>query len=161
MRNMESVISSLKKQILNPSKEYFGCNCRVRNEYPLDNKFLTLNTVYEAKVSNDTIDECKRYLGASKTLFKERLRKHIRDFKHKKYEKSTEFLKYIRTIKSHAITSVIKWSIVKRVASKAAANYGKVCLTKMFYIIQSPDDENLLNKKFELMNKCRHQNNYY
>ena len=29
MRNMESVTSSRKTQILNPSKEYFGCNCRV------------------------------------------------------------------------------------------------------------------------------------
>ena len=33
MRNMKSVTSSRKKQILNPSKEYFGCNCRVWNEF--------------------------------------------------------------------------------------------------------------------------------
>ena len=38
MRNMESVTSSHNKQSLNPSKEYFGCNRRVRNECPLVNK---------------------------------------------------------------------------------------------------------------------------
>ena len=31
-------------------------------------------------------------------------------------------------------------------------------LTEKFYIIQSLDDKNLLNKKLEIMNKCRHQN---
>ena len=51
MRNIESVISPRNKQILNPNKEYFGCNRRVRNECPLDNKCLTTNIVYDAKVS--------------------------------------------------------------------------------------------------------------
>ena len=76
MRNMESVISSHNKQILNPSKKYFGCNCRVRNESPFDNKCLTPNIVYEATVSNKTNNEFKRYLGASETPFKERFRNH-------------------------------------------------------------------------------------
>ena len=49
MRNMESVISSHSKQILNPSKEYFRRNCRIRNECHLDNKCLTANIVYKAK----------------------------------------------------------------------------------------------------------------
>ena len=40
MKNVESVISSHNKQILNPTKEYFGCNCRVRNDCPLDNEYL-------------------------------------------------------------------------------------------------------------------------
>ena len=95
MRNMEFLISSHNKQILNPTKEYFGSNCSVRNDCPLDNKCLTPNIVYEAKVSNKTNNECKRYLGASETPFKERFRNHTRDFKHKKYEKCTELSKYI------------------------------------------------------------------
>ena len=58
---MESFILS-DKQILNPSKEYFGCNCRVRNECPLDNKCLTPNVVYEAKVSSEINNECNSAL---------------------------------------------------------------------------------------------------
>ena len=53
------------------------------------------NIVYKAKVSNKTNNECKRYVGASETPFKERFQNHTRDFKHKKYEKSTELSKYI------------------------------------------------------------------
>ena len=30
--------------------------------------------------------------------------------------------------------------------------------TEKFYIIESLDDKNLLNKKCELVSKCRHQN---
>ena len=58
---MESVISS-DKQILNPSKEYFGRNCRVRNKCPLDNKCLTPNIVYEAKVFSEINNECNSAL---------------------------------------------------------------------------------------------------
>ena len=117
----ESEISPHSKQILNPGKEYFEWNCRVRNECNLDNKCLTPNIAYEAKVSNETNDECKMYLGASETTFKERFRNHIRDFKHKKY--------------SHGTTLIVEWSIVKRVSSKTSENYYKLRLTEKFYIV--------------------------
>ena len=138
------------------SKEYFGCNWRVRNECPLDNKCLPPNIVYEAKVSNKTNNECERYLGASETPFKEIFRNYTRDFKHKKYEKCTELSKYIRTLKSQGITP-----IVKRINSKTAANYCKLCLTEKFYIIQSLDDKNLLNKKSDLVNNADIKIRYY
>ena len=149
---MESDILSRNKQILNLSKEYFGCNYRVRNKCPLDNKCLTTSIVYEAKVCNKTNNECKRYLGASETPFKERFRSHTRDFKHKKYEKLTGLSKYIWTTKSDGLIPIVKWSIVKRVNSKTAANYCKLYLIEKFSIIQSLDDKNLLNET------CRHQN---
>ena len=158
MRNMETVISSHNKQILNPSKEYFRCNYRVPNECLLDNKCLTPNIVYEAKVSNETNNEYKKYLGGSETQFKERSRNQTRDFKHKKYEKCTELSKCIWNLKAHGITPVVKWSIVKNVNSKTTGNYCKLCLTEKFSIIQSLDHKNVLNKKSELVNKYRHQN---
>ena len=99
MRNMESVISSHNKQILNTRKKYFGCSCRVRNECPLDKKCLTPSIVYGAKVSHETNNECKRYHGASETPFKERFRNYTRDLKHKKYDNCTELSKYIWTLK--------------------------------------------------------------
>ena len=108
MTNMETVISLYNKQILNPSKEYFGCNCRAQNECPLDNKCFTPNTVYEAEISYKTNHECKKYLGASGTPFKERFRNHTKDFKHKKYEKCTELAKHIWTLKSLGITPIVE-----------------------------------------------------
>ena len=116
--------------------------------------------MYGAKVSNKTNNECKRYLKhhSSETPFKKRFRNHTRDFQHKKYEKCTELSKYIWTLKSHEITPIVKWSILKRVNSKTVANYRKLCLAENLYIIKSLDNQNLLNKRSELVNKCRHQN---
>ena len=82
----------------------------------------------------------------------------ILETSNKKYKKCTELSKYTWSLKSHRKTPTVKWSIVKRVNSKTTANYCKLCLTEKFYIIQSLDDKNLLNKKSELVNKCRRQN---
>ena len=88
--------------------------------------------MYKAKVSNETNDECKRCGGAFGRPFKERFRNHTRDFKHKMYEKCTELSEYNWTLKSHGITPIIKWSIVKTVSSKTPANYCKLHLTEIF-----------------------------
>ena len=74
--------------------------------------------MHEANVSNKPKDECKRYLGASETPFKEgfskeRFNNHTRGFKHKKYENCTELSKYIWSLKCHGITPIIKRKIVK------------------------------------------------
>ena len=42
--------------------------------------------------------------------------------------------------------------------SVVSSNHCKLCRTEKFYIIESLDDKNLLNKKSELVSKCRHQN---
>ena len=54
----------------------FGCNCRSKTDYPLDNKCLTPMIVYQADVQNNTNDERKFYLGVSQTPFKELFRNH-------------------------------------------------------------------------------------
>ena len=84
------------------------------------------NIVDEAKICNETNNECKRYPGASETLFKERFRNHTRDLKHKIHEKCTELSKYTCTYGilylPHGIAPIVTWNIVKRVSSKTSAN---------------------------------------
>ena len=48
---------------------------------------------------NDSNDKEKFYFGLADTTFTERYRNHIRDFKHEKYENSTELAKYIWQLK--------------------------------------------------------------
>ena len=71
VKNMGSIISSHKKQVLQLRNKIYGCNCRKKKTIPLDNKCLTPNIIYEAKISNNTNDEHKKYLGAAETSFKE------------------------------------------------------------------------------------------
>ena len=45
---MKSIISSHNKQILTPKNKQVGCNCRVKNSCPIDNKCLTSQLIYQA-----------------------------------------------------------------------------------------------------------------
>ena len=87
----------------------------------------------------------------------ERCGNHMRDFKYPKYRNSTELSKYIWELKDANISPEIEWSIVTKVLSKTQLNFCKLCLSEKFYIIKSLNDPNLLNKKSELVNTCRHQ----
>ena len=75
-RNMKSIISSHNKQILTPKNKQVGCNCRIKNSCPLDNKCLTSQLIYQADVTNNLDDEYKYYLGLVETTFKERYSNH-------------------------------------------------------------------------------------
>ena len=101
LRNISSIISSHNRNILSPKQKSFGCNCRVKNECSLNGECQTQSVIYRADVINDSNDEKKIYFGLADTTFKGRYRNH-RDFKHKKYENSTESAKYIWQLKSLA-----------------------------------------------------------
>ena len=100
MGNMTSIISSHNRTILNPhvSVEYW-CNCKSRNECPLQNKCLTPKVVYHANIENDINDENKFCVGISETSFKERFRNHKKELNYVKCRNSTELSKYIWQLK--------------------------------------------------------------
>ena len=100
MGNMTSIISSHNRTILNPhvSVEYW-CNCKSRNECPLQNKCLTPKIVYHANIENDINDENKFCVGISETPFKERFRNHKKELNYVKCRNSTELSKYIWQLK--------------------------------------------------------------
>ena len=53
MGNISSVILSHNKNILNPvSNTEYGCNCRSKESFPLQNKCLTTKIVYRTDVKN-------------------------------------------------------------------------------------------------------------
>ena len=62
-RNMKSIISSHNKQILTPKNKQVGCNCRIKNSCPLDNKCLTSQLIYQADATNNLDNEYNYYLG--------------------------------------------------------------------------------------------------
>ena len=44
-KNMASLIATHNRSILNPNDQVYGCNCRTRNDCPLQHKCLTPGTV--------------------------------------------------------------------------------------------------------------------
>ena len=127
MKNIASIISAHNKHILHPKNETHACNCRVKTNCPLQNKCLTPSIIYEAAVTNNVDVERKIYIGASETTFKERYRNHTKDFKHRKYSKSTELSKYVWSLKDQDKIPTISWRAAKIIRSKAKFNYCKLC----------------------------------
>ena len=160
LRNIGSIISSHNRNILSPKQQSFGCNCRVRNECPLNGECQTPSVIYRADVVNDSNDEEKFYFGLADTTFKERYNNHNRDFKHEKYENSTELAKYIWQLKRDKISFSVKWTIITKVYGSPNPLMCKLCLTEKLWIINFINDENMLNKKSELISKCRHLNKH-
>ena len=141
-----------------PKKSEFGCNCRSKTDCILHNKCLAPNIVYQADIRNDTNDEKKFYLGVSETPFKEPFRNHKREFTYKKHRNSTELSKYIWKLKETNIASTDTWKVVAKVFSDTEINFCKLCFTEKVFIINALNDSQLLYKKSELINTCRHQN---
>ena len=52
MSNMSSIISLHNKRLLQPRINEYGCNCRTRENCPLQNQCLTPNLIYRADVEN-------------------------------------------------------------------------------------------------------------
>ena len=57
MRNMGSIISAQNQHLLRPDNSSFGCTCRNKSNYLLEEKWLTPKVIYQADVTNDVDDE--------------------------------------------------------------------------------------------------------
>ena len=96
---MKSIISNHNKQILTPKDKQVGCNCRIKNFCPLDNKCLTSQLIYQPDVTNNPDNEYKYYLGLAEIPFKERYGNHKSSFKNENSKNSTELSKYVWSLK--------------------------------------------------------------
>ena len=102
----------------------------------------------------------KFYFGLAEATFRERLKNHKRDVKHTKYQYNTELTKEICNLKNNSIKYNIQWKVVDKVYSNGNSTMCKLCLTKKLWIINHINGNNILNKKYELINKYRHSNKF-
>ena len=128
-----------------------SCNCRNRNNCPLDGKCFTPNIIYKAQMtSNQPNYNQKIYIGTTETDFKHRFNNHTKSFNLEHHENDTELSKeYWATKRSH-FTPIVTWRIIRKCY---------LCLNEKLEIASYKGD-NLLNKRSELINKCRHQNKF-
>lgn len=121
----------------------------------MQKKFVTHQVVYEVEVTNSTDKKLKIYYGSTRAIFKERHRNHKTLFSNRDLIKDTELSKYI-----YSEIPSIKWSIVKKINSRAKLNYCKLCLFEKLFLIKSLGDPRILKKKFQFVSKCCHYNKY-
>ena len=149
-----TTLSYLRSQTQTNEKE---CNCRKKDQCPLDGKCLTQNVVYQATVSTQSSSET--YVGLA-TNFKEHYRNHTASFRHQSKRNETELSKHIWALKDNNKSFNIKWRIIKQCRPYSnVSNKCSLCLFEKFVIICR---KNLcsLNKRNELASLCPHRNRY-
>ena len=158
MSNLETIISGHNKKILNQTNPVPVQTCNCRNgpsNCPLKGNCLKSSIVYRAEVK--AADSIATYLGAAANSFKERYRNHTLSFNNKKYEFSTSLSKHVWNLKSNNKPFTISWTIAgKDPPYNPVAKLCKLCLLEKTLILIS-SEPNSINKRSELMSKCRHR----
>ena len=157
--SMESIINKHNRKVLNkmPPQEV-RCNCRNKKECPLDGKCLMSNIVYRADVISDI--EKVSYVGLTEGPFKERFRNHKKTFNNRKYVNDSELSKHVWSLKDSDTNFRANWSVVKRASAYACGSKKcDLCLTEKTIIGRSAPKE-FINKKSEIVSKCRHKNKF-
>ena len=166
MENMGSIINKHNKKVLsnnnNHDKNESLCNCRSKEQCPLNNNCLSSSIIYNAQITTtDNKTTPRNYIGLTKGTLKQRFNQHKITFQHRKYTNNTELSKYIWQLKDDSINFNIKWSIIARAwPYNNTTKRCDLCLTEKLMITKF-NSNNLLNKRSELISKCRHRNKFY
>ena len=157
MPNMEAIISTHNKKVLRPPTTTTnpGCNCRGGPvNCMLGGQCQTTNLVYKCTVSAPGRDN-KHYIGLTSNTFKERYGSHKSSLTHEKNAHKTTLSAYIWKVRSEGATPSLSWSIVKRApAYSKETGTCQLCLHEKTTILLA-EQQNSLNKRNEIISKCR------
>ena len=159
-RNISSIISGHNKGMLRkPTPNIVReCNCRNREQCPMDNKCLNQNIVYEAEITSHPDEVEKNYRGLCSTTFKDRYGVHKEGFKNRAYSKGCELSKYVWLLKDSGKSFDIKWRTLRKVNGRMVGGECKLCTTETMLINEHPDKDKLLNQYS--IQKCLHEYKY-
>jgi hypothetical protein len=159
--NVSTIISLHNKKIsAKKEDDVLNCNCRVKTNCPLDGKCRTQSVIYKCEVTAENLPK-KVYIGLTEREFKQRFSGHKQSFNNEKYKNSTTLSTYVWSLKANNILPSFKWSVVKR--AKSYSNTSKscpLCLQEKLEILCYVNKTELLNKRTEIVSKCRHKNKF-
>ena len=163
MPHMAAIISMHNKIALqnraNPRRTTPPCNCRNKENCPLEGKCRESSIIYKATQKfNGT---AKHKYGCSETEFKARFNNHKQSlvYRHKR-NATTKLSKAVWNAKDAGTNPNIEWSIAAKTSpyhpGTKSCNF---CLAEKPTILQS-NLATTLNKKSELKSKCHHKNKF-
>ena len=160
MQNIKSVKNNPNMKVLNNTAETEeSCNCGNKKKCPLDGKCLTTN-IYEAQIMSNQLNyKQKIYIGTGETDFKHRFGNCTKLLNLEHYENNTELSKEYWTIKHNHFPPKAIWRIRKYKPFNTTKRKCYVCLNEKLEVASYKED-NLLNKRSELINKCRNQSKF-
>ena len=134
MPNLAQKISAHSKSVLklNPSAPKKPCNCRVKQECPLNGNCQARNIIYQASVK--TNGEVETSVGLTGDHFKSRFRNHTASFRDQRKENASELSKHIWELKNNT-EFTITWKILARASCYSnTTKRCNLCLTEKFFI---------------------------
>ena len=138
------------------------CNCNNKESCPLNGRCREKSVIYECMVTTtNENNEAKSYIGATEGEIKQRIRNHYTSFNDVTYKNCSELSKYVWSLKEHSKPYELKWKIIDN--SHPYRNGSKrcqLCITEKAHIIKAEGNQ-LINKRSELISKCRHENKFY
>ena len=118
---------------------------------------LQTSIVYLATVSTD--QNTYKYIGLTENSFKQRFTTHNQSFRHEKYSNATELSKLIWILKKSNTNYKVTWQVLQSaIPYKIGGIRCDLCLSEKLHIINTKD--RIINKKTELISKCRHKNKF-
>ena len=156
--NMASAIRSHNNSRLKPPQKERPCNCRDKPSCPLNGRCQAEEIIYEAEVTSNA--GTKRYVGATAPPFKARYGNHLSSMRNERYKQSTELSKHVWSLKEKQQQYEVTWKISERAkAYNSSSKRCQLCLTEKLKIITA-DQQTILNKRNDLVSKCRHANKF-
>ena len=125
---------------------------------PLNGECLTQCLVYKA--TSATSHNSFVYYGTSDGGFKTWYNNHRKSFRQRESMNETELSKHAWNLKDNGLDNNLSWEIYRK-ASPHQCNSKRcdLCLSEKVSIIYA-DSDTLLNKRTELISKCRHRNEF-
>ena len=126
---------------------------RKNDTCPVEGQCLEEGIIYEATVKTSS-DE-KKYVGLTEGTFKRRLYGHRQSFRNSGLRNTTELSKHIWELNDRGDEYKLSWNIIDRASSyNGTSKSYRLCLLEKYHILTRDD---LLNKRSELVSKCRHR----
>ena len=161
MPNMENLIKQHNNRILRvaaPETDTNTCNCRNEDNCPMNGNCMVSCVVYKATVTTQNMG--KVYFGVADKDFKGRYNNHTKSFRLRRYANDSELSKYVWQLHDKNTEFNLKWEVeAKCCPYKCGTRRCDLCITEKFTIARS-DPKITLNKKSELVSKCRHRNKH-
>ena len=152
------------QKVLNDKPNETGINkCNGHNKVtcPLPNKCQTKCIIYQGNIDWDIAGyKQKCYLGSCETTCKDSFGNHKKSFNHVKHKNDTELSKESGEIKKRYGKPRTTWKIIRICRSYNPNNERFVLCLNEKCEIATYKVGNLLNKRTEIRNTCRHRSKY-
>ena len=164
--NMKSLINTHNTKLLNKTVEQTQtlanskktCNCRIKQECPLQGNCLARTVVYKATITTQTTT--KTYVGSTEATFKKRYYAHKADMNKQANRNNTTLANFVWDAKDRGEEPTVTWQILKNCKSyRCGTRKCDLCLTEKLMILKEKGPSSL-NRRSELMGTCRHRRKF-